>query len=88
MRIRQRYAIRDRIKLIAILLLLLLLLCFLVKLGHKTRTTEKTATIENLLYTALQPVGSTMYIWGGGWDGEDSGSGANPSCRTQRSSRT
>jgi hypothetical protein len=24
--------------------------------------------IGNLLLTALEPVGSTMYIWGGGWD--------------------
>ncbi|GHV25351.1 hypothetical protein FACS189465_3240 [Clostridia bacterium] len=25
-------------------------------------------TIKNFLQTALTPVGSTMYIWGGGWD--------------------
>lgn len=76
MRIRQRYPIRDRLKLIGILLLLLLFLCFLAKLSHGRTPTEKSATIENLLRTALEPVGSTMYIWGGGWDGEDSGSGA------------
>ena len=76
MRIRQRYAIRDRLKLIGILLLLLLVLSFLVKLSRETRTTDKTATIEKFLCTALKPVGSTMYIWGGGWDGKDSGSGA------------
>ena len=76
MRIRQRYAIRDRLKLIGILLLLLLALCFLVKLSRDIGMTEKTATIKKLLQTALKPVGSTMYIWGGGWDGENSGSGA------------
>ena len=76
MRIRQRYPIRDRLKLIGMLLLVLLFLCFLIKLTHGTMPTEKTATIEKLLQTALKPVGSTMYIWGGGWDGEDSGSGA------------
>ena len=32
-------------------------------------------TISNLLVTALQPVGSTMYVWGGGWNEEDSGAG-------------
>ncbi len=26
-----------------------------------------TSTIKNLLKTALKPVGSTMYVWGGGW---------------------
>ena len=32
-------------------------------------------TIGNLLLTALEPVGSTMYIWGGGWDDADTESG-------------
>ncbi len=29
------------------------------------------ATIKQLLLTALQPVGKTMYIWGGGWGYQD-----------------
>ncbi len=33
------------------------------------------STIRNFLKTALQPVGSTMYVWGGGWNKEDTGSG-------------
>ncbi len=32
-------------------------------------------TIKNLLATAMQPVCSTMYIWGGGWNEEDTGAG-------------
>lgn len=32
-------------------------------------------TLENLLRTALLPVGNTMYIWGGGWNEEDTGAG-------------
>lgn len=27
-----------------------------------------TSTIRNLLLTALKPVGSTLYVWGGGWN--------------------
>ena len=32
-------------------------------------------SIANLLITALQPVGNTMYIWGGGWNEEDTAAG-------------
>ena len=32
-------------------------------------------TLKNLLATAIQPVGQTMYTWGGGWNAEDTGSG-------------
>ncbi len=31
------------------------------------------STIKNLLQTALKPVGSTMYVWGGGWNLSQSG---------------
>lgn len=33
------------------------------------------STLRNLLCTALAPVGSAMYIWGGGWNEEDTGAG-------------
>ena len=33
------------------------------------------STIKNLLTTALAPVGSTMYVWGGGWNKADTGAG-------------
>ena len=32
-------------------------------------------SMEHLLSCALLPVGSTMYIWGGGWNEEDTGAG-------------
>lgn len=32
-------------------------------------------TLLDLLTTAIRPVGSTMYIWGGGWNEEDTGAG-------------
>lgn len=75
MRIRERHPIFDRIKIFLILLVLLVLIWNLANMVHKETDTDKTATIENLLETALQPVGSTMYIWGGGWDDTDSKAG-------------
>lgn len=38
---------------------------------------EGTSTIKNLLQTALAPVGSTMYVWGGGWNKADTGAGTD-----------
>lgn len=35
------------------------------------------STLWNFLNTALAPVGSTMYIWGGGWNKADTGTGAD-----------
>ena len=43
---------------------------FIDSTGHKL---EKTS-IKKLLQTALQPVGSTLYIWGGGWNKSADGS--------------
>ena len=39
---------------------------------HYTRdqTPLSQLTIKNLLQTALKPTGSTLYVWGGGWDTE------------------
>ena len=34
-------------------------------------------TMENLLVTAFYPVGQTMYIWGGGWNEQDTGAGVD-----------
>ena len=33
------------------------------------------STLKKFLKTALKPVGSTMYVWGGGWDTGDTASG-------------
>lgn len=32
-------------------------------------------TLHNFLHTAFLPVGNTMYVWGGGWNEEDTGAG-------------
>ena len=76
MRIRQNHPIADRIKLICILLLVLLILWFVADIIRNEESAEETSTIEYMLQQALEPVGTTMYIWGGGWDDEDSKSGA------------
>ena len=36
--------------------------------------TEGERTVTNFLKTALMPVGTTLYIYGGGWDWQDTGS--------------
>jgi cell wall-associated NlpC family hydrolase len=33
------------------------------------------ASLTDLLQTAIKPVGTTMYVWGGGWNEEDTGAG-------------
>lgn len=33
------------------------------------------STVKNLLQTAIAPIGSTMYVWGGGWNKADTGAG-------------
>ncbi len=38
-------------------------------------TVYRKSTLKDFLLTALEPVGSTMYVWGGGWNDEDTGSG-------------
>ena len=50
------------------------------KFSQKSDTTlpeRGTSTLRNLLKTAMAPVGSTMYIWGGGWNKADNGAGAD-----------
>lgn len=47
-------------------------------ISEKNRTDEPVPgerSMENLLLTAKQPLGNTMYIWGGGWNEEDTGAG-------------
>ncbi len=41
-----------------------------------TVTTDlSSSTLKTLLLTGLEPVGSTMYVWGGGWNKADTGAG-------------
>jgi len=44
-------------------------------IASTTVAVEGTSTVKNFLVTALAPVGSTMYVWGGGWNKEDTGAG-------------
>lgn len=37
--------------------------------------TKRKPTIKELLKTAFLPVGNTMYVWGGGWNNDDTGAG-------------
>ena len=76
MKIRKNYAIYDQLKLFLVILALLLFVValFVYTFSHNTR--RKSSTMEHLLHTALEPVGTTMYIWGGGWDAEDNEAGA------------
>ncbi|MCM1157509.1 MAG: hypothetical protein NC300_08390 [Bacteroidales bacterium] len=51
---------------------------FYSKASKKVSTTvakRGSSTIKNFLKTAIAPVGSTMYVWGGGWNEEDTGAG-------------
>jgi len=76
MKIREAHPVLDRIKLIIILLLLLMFLGNLTQYLEQRNSFKKTATIAQLLETAMHPVGTTMYIWGGGWNDEDDAAGA------------
>ena len=44
------------------------------KIATTTAPTGK-STIKNFLQAAISPIGSTMYVWGGGWNKEDTGAG-------------
>lgn len=57
-----------------------LLIHFIQKQPESNNSSEKTSAKENYdlssyLKTAVEPVGKVMYIWGGGWNEEDTGSG-------------
>ena len=46
-----------------------------VKIQKAKKTVKPKSTIKKFLQIALQPVGSTMYVWGGGWNKADTGAG-------------
>lgn len=59
------------------------------KKSYTTVPVQATTTLRNFLKVSLAPVGSTMYIWGGGWNKADNGAGKdalriglNPQWRT------
>ena len=45
------------------------------KTRYTTVALRGKTTVKNFLRTSLSPVGSTMYIWGGGWNKADTGAG-------------
>ena len=75
MRIRKAYANRDYGKIVVILCLILLLLGILAEVVYQESHGKKRATIELMLKKSMEPVGKTMYIWGGGWNACDDASG-------------
>lgn len=46
-----------------------------LKSDSESHSISKAITMEHLLEVAIQPLGNTMYIWGGGWDVDDKKSG-------------
>ena len=76
MQIRKAHPILDRVKVILTLLCMLIVLWNIAQYMDERSGLVKKATIQKLMETALQPVGATMYIWGGGWDSEDKTAGA------------
>lgn len=76
-RLRRKYskAYRSRARrmkraLIGFTIAITIILCGLCLCVAK-REENSRKTIANLMLTALQPVGSTMYVWGGGWGDEE-----------------
>lgn len=41
----------------------------------KETVVDNQKTLQNFLTIAMQPVDQTMYVWGGGWNEEDTGAG-------------
>lgn len=43
--------------------------------SQKDTVAENDRTMQEFLKIAMEPVGQTMYVWGGGWNEEDTGAG-------------
>ena len=43
--------------------------------SQKEMVSKKDKTLQEFLKIAMEPVGQTMYVWGGGWNEEDTGAG-------------
>uniref|UniRef100_UPI004056A8CB hypothetical protein n=1 Tax=Agathobacter sp. TaxID=2021311 RepID=UPI004056A8CB len=72
-----RLETRDDIQ---ILLLVAIFIMWLfirnIQMDVDGNSSAQSPAMERLLEIAMQPMGSTMYIWGGGWDVDDEKSGA------------
>lgn len=62
------------------LVILLLLAVWATSCGHvekgDTSYTTERGTAQRMFEAAMFPMGSTMYVWGGGWDASDNKAGA------------
>lgn len=62
-----------------LLILLLLIIFWFTSCSDSSQkesgTATETATLRKMLDVALQPVGKTMYVWGGGWSPDDGKAG-------------
>ena len=58
-------------------ILILIVCAFMLWRGNSGTNTDSNedATMEELFQIALAPMGSTMYIWGGGWNAENEAAG-------------
>lgn len=43
--------------------------------GRESTDKNNKKSVGDFLLTALKPIGNTMYVWGGGWNEEDTGAG-------------
>lgn len=68
--------LKKKLTIIIFAVTVLLVVFLAVEKKADLQRVQLTPTMEDFLQTALEPVGSTMYIWGGGWDDEDSKAGA------------
>lgn len=80
---------KRTIRLSRLLLILVPILCIIIVFSficlrsfnsdtQQTNQQEDTVdsrTLEKFLKTAMEPVGQTMYVWGGGWNEEDTAAG-------------
>lgn len=78
MKIREKYGVLDRVKLFSILLMILTIVVgvFCMMKNSEKETLKRNTSIKKFLDNSIKPVGSTMYIWGGGWDDVDNEAGA------------
>lgn len=65
----------KKFKIIMVVLLLFLSISIQKQSVFTVEAVSGERTLKNFLTTAIEPVGQTMYTWGGGWNAEDTGAG-------------
>lgn len=71
------FEIREKLLLLVLFIILMLwLFLHTTNIDMEEEPVLKHPTMQRLFEIAMQPVGNTMYIWGGGWDEGDKTSGA------------